>query len=344
MKKFVVPFHGLRGVASVMVLIAHLTDGFYINTAKLYPVEIQSFISNIGAFGVEIFFILSGYVIFVAAQNGAARVFFKHRFWRIYPLFFLFTLLYFIGNHFLKIEPDRDSFVILVTNLLFLDRFFDTPALTPNAWSLTFEAWYYYITFFFVFFLRHRGLSFNTVFSLFVFLFFISCYPVTIYFVLGVFLAYLNINYSWCVRDVILATTIQFLSLIALFYFVGNGVEFGSNGWGGLLLNPVEFLLPLLLFLFMSTLVNEKAMVSRALSQRLVLFLGGISYSLYLAHPYTYLLSRKIVEKIPLLSQGYSFLFFITFSILFSIGLAYVVNVYVENRIYARFVKKDIYK
>ncbi|NRA39911.1 MAG: acyltransferase [Planctomycetes bacterium] len=109
MNKFITSFHGLRGIASLMVLIAHITGGFHLHTGQLYSNATQELITNLGTFGVEIFFMLSGFVIFNASRNTNLKDFFKRRFWRIYPLFIALTLLYFIANSLLHLEPQKNN-------------------------------------------------------------------------------------------------------------------------------------------------------------------------------------------------------------------------------------------
>ena len=46
-----------------MVLIAHLTGGYHENIFELYASSMQSKISYFATFGVEIFFMLRGFVV-----------------------------------------------------------------------------------------------------------------------------------------------------------------------------------------------------------------------------------------------------------------------------------------
>ncbi len=254
--------------------------------------------------------------------------------------FFVLTLLFYIANRILGIEPDKKRFSCFVLNVLFLDRFLGTPTLTPNAWSLTFEIWYYFITFFFVRWFNFGQKTLLTAISVIVFFFFLFKYPITVYFVLGVVLSRGSAS-----QIVVLSSArrsiLQIVLVILIFTMSGFGVEFGSSGWPGLISNPHEVFLPLLLFAFMYTLLDGKSIVSKMLLSKPMLFLGGISYSLYLIHPYSYLLSRRFSV---FLLTGSKMLFpvFIVVSMFTSIAFAFLVNRYFEGKLYLYFVTRQV--
>ncbi|MEO8723956.1 MAG: acyltransferase [Sphingobium sp.] len=86
MKKQVVSVQALRGIAAAMVVIAHSFEhGHAGNDFALFS----------GRFGVDIFFIISGFVITLAAGDTRFDpwVFARHRFFRVVPLYWLTTLI-----------------------------------------------------------------------------------------------------------------------------------------------------------------------------------------------------------------------------------------------------------
>lgn len=327
-----------------MVLVAHLTGGYYIHIDQIYSQKVQNIISDIGAFGVEVFFILSGYVIYIACQKASARKFFTHRFWRIYPLFFAVTIVFFLVNFMFGLDPDKNQLLYLVWNLLFLELFLDTPALSPNAWSLTYEVWYYFITFAIVQGVRNRKLDVLSVIGLAVLFYFIVNFPITLYFILGVFLAHIYLHRYVRIENRVLASSLQLAALLMVIFLAGSGVEFGGEGWGTVWKSPGQLLLPLSLFILMYCLLDDRTLLSGLLCKKPMFFLGNVSYSLYLIHPYTYLLSRNVIEMLSLSSMYLTFFFFVFISVFLSIAAAYVVNRYFENFIYSYFVHKNIYK
>ena len=88
------PINGLRGIAIVGVVYFHVIGGLW-STADLPP-WLSPFVTNTWT-GVNLFFILSGFVLFLpyAADNEALRPqserlrFYRRRAWRLLPLFYV---------------------------------------------------------------------------------------------------------------------------------------------------------------------------------------------------------------------------------------------------------------
>lgn len=138
----------IRGVAVLLVFFSHL-DNFKIFV--IWPLSYQPIGTSIGGLGVDLFFLLSGYLIWASAKqtldqpHGLLR-YAINRVTRIYPLylFCIFTLVitaeYFIG---LK-KPDI-SFEVIARHLLFLQSFEPNVSGKLNGpfWSLTHEFLFY---------------------------------------------------------------------------------------------------------------------------------------------------------------------------------------------------------
>lgn len=345
-KKFNTPFHGLRGVASLMVFFAHIINGYVLHVDSNIGAGWSETFSNVGVFGVEIFFFLSGFVIYKASLRSDVKTFFTHRFWRIYPLFLLFTLIFFFVNEVLRIELGKLGVVNLVSNLFFADLFFNTPSLTPNAWSITYEIWYYITTFFIVSFLINRTnkLLFSVV-SL-IAIYFIVLYPVTIYFILGVLLAISEKNMRYISREIGLYkhNFIQLTSLIFLILVVSSGDEFT---WSAIHEQFSILVIPLLLFVFMTSLLvsNSETIISKFLSTNLLVYFGNVSFTLYLAHPYSYYISRHLVNKykFDFIPDFILFIIFLTLTCVLTITFTFYLSKYYENYIFKKMTGKSIY-
>ena len=98
-------------------------------------------------YGVDLFFILSGYLIANLLQSGkmSTSQFLWRRFLRIYPPFLaslLVIILLSIPVFHLKLNATN-----LLANLFFLNGFFDLEVvpLNPVTWSLFYEAIFYFI-------------------------------------------------------------------------------------------------------------------------------------------------------------------------------------------------------
>ncbi|MES2443861.1 MAG: acyltransferase [Pseudomonadota bacterium] len=81
----------LRFVAAAMVTLLHVQQGARLSLGL--PVE-GGVISNIGSFGVDIFFVLSGYIICRTAAGMKPADFFARRVARVVPIYWLATLLF----------------------------------------------------------------------------------------------------------------------------------------------------------------------------------------------------------------------------------------------------------
>lgn len=97
MKK-VKSIHYLRGIAALLVVAYH-------NKQYLNEVYAQKDLGDLlfisGGFGVDLFFIISGFIIMLSSQKKETNSpinFMTRRFFRIYPVFFICTILFFLLN------------------------------------------------------------------------------------------------------------------------------------------------------------------------------------------------------------------------------------------------------
>jgi peptidoglycan/LPS O-acetylase OafA/YrhL len=343
--------HGLRGLASLMVFLVHITDGYNMHVSNIFgrPEEIgtfQYYISNVGSFGVEIFFFLSGFVIYKSSLSEKESDFFIRRFFRIYPIFLLFSIIFIIGNFYANLEPERNNITNVLLALSFLNVFSDAPALTPNSWSVVYEVWYYLGLFYFTsFFIKHEKITLKHLFAFAVMAWFIVMKPITIYFILGALMCGQigNISKHLGSYTKLYVNFFSFMILAILTYFVAIGVNFGGSGWFNAL-TTVELILPVLLLAFMVLLMHDLNMISIFLQSRWLLFLGTISYTLYLLHPYTYRVVRYIIVKVEISNTTLEFVLFIISTIFVTLFASHIVSFLIELPIYKRFAKKGIYK
>jgi peptidoglycan/LPS O-acetylase OafA/YrhL len=142
---------GLRGVAVILVFFVHfgafaqpwLHGGEAISTAI-------ADMALLGNTGVDLFFVLSGYLIYASLMGRAQPfvAFMKRRVRRLYPAFTVVFVLYVIVSPFVP-ELDRmprelgAAALYLVENYLLLPGMFDIPPLITVAWSLSYEMFFY---------------------------------------------------------------------------------------------------------------------------------------------------------------------------------------------------------
>jgi peptidoglycan/LPS O-acetylase OafA/YrhL len=141
------PLTGLRGVAACAVLIAHALDTSF-NYGDYHPMH--SFASRLAYFGMSLFFVLSGFVIqynyasFFSKQplGMAAWEFFVARFARLYPLYILsiFATLTYLP------EPNFTPLITLAYLTLTQSWCNVEMAAFPADWSVSTE-WFFYFAF-----------------------------------------------------------------------------------------------------------------------------------------------------------------------------------------------------
>lgn len=141
--KRVISLQALRGIAAGMVVLAHCVEhapGDGGNTALLT-----------GRFGVEIFFVISGFVIAYVAGEGRfdPMQFMSRRIWRVVPLYWVLTLVV-AGAALLtpgNFNTTRFSPSYLLSSLAFIPAYLpgthDLRPLFKLGWTLNYEMFFY---------------------------------------------------------------------------------------------------------------------------------------------------------------------------------------------------------
>lgn len=135
-------FTGLRGLAALIVLFGHVSTpkDVVLNFGFLEP------FAHMGGFGVDAFFVLSGFILcYVYADRFSAREFFISRFARIYPLH-IATLMMMLGAYavarnfgVIPTEASGYSFDSVILSTLLVSEWCDVVAPNPGSWSISVE-------------------------------------------------------------------------------------------------------------------------------------------------------------------------------------------------------------
>jgi peptidoglycan/LPS O-acetylase OafA/YrhL len=152
--KTIASMEGLRGFATLLVFIVHYAaqtgawvpkDGF--------TSELIFYLRFLGATGVDLFFVLSGYLIYGMLLNRKLTVYsyIKRRVRRIYPTFLVMLALYLILSFLFPSEsklPDgvSSTVVYIVQNILMLPGMFNIEPIMTVAWTLSYEVFFYIIS------------------------------------------------------------------------------------------------------------------------------------------------------------------------------------------------------
>lgn len=334
----------------MMVLLAHVTFGFWDHFyySEIILGAIAQAVANLGTYGVELFFVISGYVITSSCLKYSPREFTGRRFWRLYPLFALFTLVYFLLNLVTQYEPSKLNLDLLIYNLLFLELFIGTPALTPNAWSITFEVWYYIATYGLLWFLlrsesRWRALGAIGFLALAGYL--ITAYEITLYFVGGVFL-YFSHKKLGAICTPSQSTGIALIALVVVIA-IASSTDFPTTTYfevPGMQLAALALLAGTLAFT--QAALTGNGVFARLLSSTALRFLGTISYSLYLLHPYTYIVTREGARYLGINTYPWQVTFgpWLVANIGLALGLSWIVHKMVEVGPYKLVYGSKIYR
>lgn len=155
------PMEGLRGVAILLVFFAHYYDIIW-RDLPLHNHTLSTLgqaLLGTGGTGVDLFFVLSGFLIYGAVRKPALdmRKFLARRVQRIYPAFLAVLLIYLAMSPFLHLvhaASDRyasripgtavGSVLYVLANVAFLPGVFPVKPIMNVAWSLSYE-WFFYL-------------------------------------------------------------------------------------------------------------------------------------------------------------------------------------------------------
>lgn len=300
--------HYLRGVAALFVVLYHVKH--YVKDVCANS-NLGDILFGWGFFGVDIFFMISGFVIAISTQHEKSKVsFIVKRFFRIYPLYFFSLVLSVIvllvrGN-----SPVADIFKAMLKSMFFLHLdytgnapFFGYSVNYPG-WTLTYEMMFYGV-FFVALCISNEYRSFICAALLAV-----LCLMINLAFNNLEFSVYSSIDYTGGFAPVFKVLSspmmMEFIAGIILFYIYLflKKYKFLLRGRFVFLINSVFFLFSIMLivfkspryhglfnigigcfFLLLSCVVHELS--GRSTKNSLLLFFGNISYSLYITHAFS---------------------------------------------------------
>ncbi len=142
---------GLRGFAVFLVFLVHfstLVEPWISSNLRL--LVFTKSLHTVGNTGVDLFFVLSGYLIYGSLLSRRQQFlrFMSRRVERIYPafsvVFFIYVALSFVFPGENKIPSTVvDGMIYLIKNFLLLPGIFPIEPLITVAWSLSYELFYY---------------------------------------------------------------------------------------------------------------------------------------------------------------------------------------------------------
>jgi peptidoglycan/LPS O-acetylase OafA/YrhL len=317
MSLYVPELDGVRAVAVLLVVAAHM--------------HTTSWDGVVGWLGVYIFFVLSGYLITSLALKEEANTgnlnltaFYIRRIFRIFPLYYLILATYCVLIFGLGMSPEKRP--QMAANMpYYLTYFQEVPFFRGKlgtfgqSWSLGIEEKFYLLWPLIGFLLlRHKNglrLLFACSVALILPLFGESITPYTSI-LIGCALA-VGLQKAWLRNAVAVAGSagvyICMAVLLAMHFFVVPRWESELR----------KLLYSAVVALFLAFILHVPTTVNRVLASSVFVFVGKISYGIYLVH----FLCLNFAEK---LMHNHLFASFLL-TIVFSVATAYVLHITVEK-------------
>lgn len=145
------PLEGARGLSVLLVFMVHY-DALFSDLAPHHSLtaQVSRYAGAVGNAGVDMFFVISGYLIYGAVIKKSMLIsrFLRRRVQRIYPTFLCVLALYLMG---MLLVPGSTRvslispryLVYLAENLLLLPGILPIKPIISVAWSLSFELFFY---------------------------------------------------------------------------------------------------------------------------------------------------------------------------------------------------------
>ena len=294
----------LRGNAVLFVVFFHLyiVENKYSGFGTILPETLQ-----FGTFGVDLFFVISGFVMVTVTRGKFQNVkqslrFLYHRLTRIYPLYWVYT---FVALAVFLIQPTwvnssqgnqvniLESFLLLPSNIL---------PLVQVGWTLIHEVYFYLVYFLIFLLLPERLLTYAiggwgliiVIANLFInawnpYLNLIF-HPLTVEFLSGCLLAilyYRKDGSKFSARTLLSAAGVtSILALVAYEYYRTSTGEVAPLGWWRVFL----YGLPAIIITACLIYAERTGFVFHSSLSRV----GDASYSIYLSHLFTINVAGRI--------------------------------------------------
>ncbi|HET9278781.1 MAG TPA: acyltransferase [Flavitalea sp.] len=295
---------GLRGIAILLVVSFHYINNQLIHVSN-QPAKILSTITSFGWIGVDLFFVLSGFLIgnILIRNKGSKRyfpTFFIRRMLRIIPNYYLlvgvFLLIgiipYFSGNYFLtgnRIFPDWTYIAMVHNFFMAFSENMGNDAMSVT-WSIGIEEQFYLVFPFLVYYMRSRWLPYFLVFVM------VLAFLARMQFehwipgyvllhcradalAIGALIAWFNQRKSF---EEVVNRNKRILLLVPVFVVIGCALLFFIYQDLGSIRNSLFSIF--FGFCLLWALTQKTSWYAQVLRNKVLVAVGTISYSLYLFH------------------------------------------------------------
>jgi peptidoglycan/LPS O-acetylase OafA/YrhL len=318
----------LRGLAALSVVLFHYTAKYREFFGHTFP-EILDL--KYGYYGVAMFFIISGFVIFMTVNTikSASEFVFK-RFIRLYPTFWVCMIITFLGVNLWGLLPKMEtSWYDALFNLTMFYRvlrvFTEIKDVDGAYWSLLPELQFYFLIFLVFLTKQLRNIKLVALFWLILiiienFLFHIRILGLFIdltnggFFIAGILFYKIAVEKENSIWNHLFILTTLIINVLLYIKLKNDGAI---------------FMIPLIYLIFYLFTYGKLSW----LDNKILLFLGAISYPLYLIHQN---LGYSLIKQFEI--WGYTGFYVVIFTMLVFIFAGYLISFYVEKPI-LNFVK-----
>lgn len=337
-----------RGIAAIMVVLTHIAGPM--SNSKYFGISIFDKLFSFGTFGVQYFFVLSGFIIYHVHKNelstpSALVPYIKKRFLRIYPTFIvIFLLVYFLGLLTSQESILQLDLISIIKSIILISSF-PVPVIGV-AWTLEYEIFFYllfalliinkkFIYLICAIFIFSHIYNYSDNIS-FLYLGFLQS-SIMLLFFMGLFVAYIiKIRI-----DIKIVYTILILGILIFFSEIYNSIINYNNNHN----SYQNLILGLAFSLIVFSFVKIEQYGYDFKKFKIMNLLGDASYSIYLLHYPISLVVVKVafilnLDKINFIGPSIVFVTMLCLSIVFSVlfhlriekpMLKYIKNKFIGN-------------
>jgi peptidoglycan/LPS O-acetylase OafA/YrhL len=306
----------LRAIAALLVVYDHS-----LTLQNSYGTSWQQKFFNLsrfGCIGVDLFFVISGFIILFVANNYQGKsqglYFLEKRFYRINPIYYILTIIAFVINLTQNSQPVSNSLKTLFDSLLILPirgDINDHNLIVFPGWTLVFE-WLFYLLFYLIILLKVSNKFFSLTGMI---LLLVICgrifkpmdlrlslitNPILLEFLLGCLICYIYLT----VRKIhpFIGVSCLLMGVCCYVYMIIYGFDdiwYNKNIESGTL-SVARFLqwgLPSSLIVAGCIFLEKNGWFARIWNNKYALLCGDASYSIYLMHFIAFKLLRLLYKE-----------------------------------------------
>ena len=306
-----------RFFAAIIVVLFHYTFNGIAN-GKIDSINhVESIVdfTKYGYLGVELFFMISGFVIFHSARHRTPAQFVVSRATRLYPSYWfavIFTSLFaiFWGGDLLSVYPSQ-----IIINFTLLQNYLGIDHVDGVYWTLVYEIKFYFLVFLILMIGLQRHL--NLLFMLWpvaMLAAYISGYDYLPY--LGGYFSYFSAGALFAILQLNKSLKSILSIIISFFLCLSYSIDIASSKSELMGVDFSEYIVGLIVVSFFAFFVFQNTKKAQLLTLPFSKTLGALTYPVYLIHAhFGYMfISRYATEENKL------FIYTLTISIVFSVA------------------------